>query len=74
MHADLHAPEVYHKLEGVTPVMEVLGDRRHGGGRRAAEPPIAPAPSVFWFLFHGEKEPAPQGGTLPATRRRRNSL
>ena len=22
-------------------------------------------PSVFWFLFHVEKEPAPQGGTLP---------
>ena len=23
---------------------------------------LSQPPSVFWFLFHAEKEPAPQGG------------
>ena len=35
----------------------------HGGGR-PAEPPIAHTSGVFWFLFHAEKELAPQGETL----------
>ena len=29
---------------------------------------LRPPPSVFWFLFHAEKELAPQGETLPRCR------
>ena len=44
---------------------------RNGGPRgwgtwrmRRSRIRLAPPPGVFWFLFHVEKEPAPQGGTL----------
>ena len=39
----------------------------HRGGR-PAEPPIAHTSGVFWFLFHAEKELAPQGETLQHVR------
>ena len=37
-----------------------LGESRHRRTKFAS----AASPSVFWFLFHGEKELAPQGETL----------
>ena len=37
-----------------------LGESRHWRTKFAS----AASPSVFWFLFHGEKELAPQGETL----------
>ena len=33
-------------------------------GRLCRSCRLRPPPGVFWFLFHVEKEPAPQGGTL----------
>ena len=33
-------------------------------GRLCRSCRLRPPPGVFWFLFHAEKEPAPQGGTL----------
>ena len=33
-------------------------------GRHCRTCRLRPHPSVFWFLLHVEKEPAPQGGTL----------
>ena len=39
-------------------------------GRHCRTCRLRPPPSVFWFLFHVEKEPAPQGETLRDKRNR----
>ena len=67
------APKIQCQAKGVTLVMGVLGGGRMEAGRHCRTCRLRPPPSVFWFLFHVEKEPAPQGGTLLAARRRRNS-
>ena len=43
-----------------------MGGMEAGRLRRSCR--LHPPPSVFWFLFHVEKEPAPQGGTLARRR------
>ena len=48
-----------------------MGFQGEGGmeaGRLCQTCRLRPPPSAFWFLFHAEKELAPQGETLPRCR------
>ena len=58
------APEIFCPSQGITP--RNGGSRGRAAWRREALPNrrLRPPPSVFWFLFHVEKKPAPQGGTF----------
>ena len=66
------APEIQYRAKRITPVMGVLGDGRHGGGRLCRAADCARPLALFWRLFGRPKVTRPAGRN-PVRRRAESS-